>query len=56
MHDWITDAVGNDVSCNRAVLGVRTPWGRIVEQEDYEDYEDSERAAAFDRYLENVTT
>jgi ketosteroid isomerase-like protein len=44
VHDWALDADGNEVYANRAVLFVRTRWGRIVAQEDYED---TERAAAF---------
>jgi ketosteroid isomerase-like protein len=48
VHDWIRGADGNDVYANRAVLMVRTTWGKIRSQEDYED---SERAAALDRHL-----
>ena len=39
---------GKDVYTNRAMLVVRTVWGRIREQEDYED---TERVAAFDHVL-----
>ena len=35
------------VTGTRAVLAVQTRWGKIVRQEDYED---TERVAAFDRY------
>ena len=50
VHDWSPDpATGVDRYCNRAVLFVETRWGRIVAQEDYED---TERAAAFDRVLD----
>jgi ketosteroid isomerase-like protein len=54
-HDWVPgrpglpgwDGVdGHDRYQNRAVLYVRTRWGKIVA---HEDFEDSERAAAFDR-------
>ena len=45
VHDWALDASGDEVYANRAVLWVRARWGRIVEQEDYED---TERVAAFD--------
>lgn len=44
VHHWIA-AEGGDRYNNRAVLFVRTRWGRIVEQEDYED---TVRVAAFD--------
>jgi len=43
--DWIPTAEG-DAYANRAVLMSRLSWGKIREQEDYED---SERVAAFDR-------
>lgn len=48
VHDWIQGPDGADIYANRAVLMVRTSWGRIRSQEDYED---SERAAALDRHL-----
>jgi len=49
-HVWSPDPAGGaDRYCNRAVLFVDTRWGRIVAQEDYED---TERAAAFDRVLD----
>jgi ketosteroid isomerase-like protein len=50
VHDWIVDDAGTELYSNRAVLYVRVKWGRIVEQEDYEDtgrvtaYEDRMRA------------
>ena len=37
---------GGDAYANRAVLMARLSWGKIRDQEDYED---SERVAAFDR-------
>ena len=46
VRDWIIDDKGRDIYSNRAVLMVRARWGRIYEQEDYED---TERVAAFDR-------
>jgi hypothetical protein len=48
VRDWIQGADGSDIYANRAVLMVRTSWGKILSQEDYED---SERAAALDRHL-----
>jgi SnoaL-like domain len=50
VHDWIPDAAkpdnhSPDVYANRAVLFVRTRWGKTV---THEDFEDTERAAAFD--------
>jgi hypothetical protein len=45
-HVWATGPDGEDVYDNRAVLVLDTRWGRIHRQEDYED---TERAAAFDR-------
>jgi ketosteroid isomerase-like protein len=57
-HDWVpgragrpgADGIdGHDRYQNRAVLYVRTRWGRIVA---HEDFEDTERSAAFDRLLE----
>ena len=45
-HDWVPgDPRPYE---NRAVMWVRTRWGRIVE---HEDYEDTERTAAFDAVL-----
>lgn len=53
VHDWIPGDDGSDVYNNRAVLMVRTSWGRVRSQEDYED---SERAAALDRHLATVAS
>jgi ketosteroid isomerase-like protein len=56
-HDWIPGRpdqpgldgeLGHDRYNNRAVLFVRTRWGKIVA---HEDFEDSERAAAYDALL-----
>lgn len=45
VHVWAPHPdSGDDVYTNRAVVMVRTSWGRIRSQEDYED---TERAAAF---------
>lgn len=44
-HVWSPGPDGSDVYNNRAVLLVESRWGRIRRQEDYED---TERAAAFD--------
>lgn len=43
-HVWATGPDGTDAYSNRAVLMVETRWGKIHRQEDYED---TERAAAF---------
>jgi ketosteroid isomerase-like protein len=48
VNDWALDAGGNELYANRAVLVVRSRWGKIVAQEDYED---TERAAALDVHL-----
>jgi ketosteroid isomerase-like protein len=47
VHHWIAGPDGTDVYCNRAVLMVRSAWGKIRSEEDYED---TERVAAFDDY------
>jgi ketosteroid isomerase-like protein len=48
-HNWVPGEAGEpDRYSNRAVLFVTTRWGKIQTQEDYED---SERAAAFDLTL-----
>ncbi|MGB7051211.1 MAG: nuclear transport factor 2 family protein [Acidimicrobiales bacterium] len=47
-HVWIQGRDGRDLYTNRAVLMVRSSWGKIRSQEDYED---CERAAALDRHL-----
>ncbi len=46
--DWAAADDGTDLYCNRAVLFARAVWGKLVEQEDYED---TERITAFDRAL-----
>lgn len=45
-HVWSPGPDGSDVYDNRAVLMIDARWGRIRRQEDYED---TERAATFDR-------
>ena len=45
VHHGIVDDRGDETYSNRAVLMVRTSWGKVREQEDYED---TERVAAFD--------
>ncbi len=45
VHHWVTGPDGEDVYANRAVLWVSTSWGKIGHQEDYED---TEKVAAFD--------
>ncbi len=49
VHHWVIGADGNDKYTNRAVLFVSTRWGKILSQEDYED---TERIAAYDRSLD----
>jgi len=46
VHHWIPGPAGTDVYSNRAVLVVQTVWGKIRNQEDYED---TERVSALDR-------
>ena len=46
VHHWVPGPGGNDLYNNRAVLAVRTSWGKIRRQEDYED---TERVTAFDQ-------
>jgi len=46
VRDWIPVEGGDDAYNNRAVLMARLSWGKIQDQEDYED---SERVSAFDR-------
>lgn len=46
-HVWVPGPDGTDVYDNRAVLMIESRWGKILRQEDYED---TERAAAFDAY------
>jgi ketosteroid isomerase-like protein len=45
VHDWIPGEDGEDLYANRAVLMVSSRWGKIRAQEDYED---SERVAAYE--------
>ena len=46
VHHWVPGPDGHDLYNNRAVLFVHTRWGKILDQEDYED---TERVAAFER-------
>jgi ketosteroid isomerase-like protein len=46
--DRVVDAAGTAVYENRAVLYGRIVWGRIVY---HEDFEDTQKVEAFDRYL-----
>lgn len=52
VHHWVPGAEDADAYNNRAVLFVTTRWGKILEQEDYED---TERVAAFDAALGSRT-
>ena len=45
VHDWIPTEDGPDLYANRAVLFIRTRWGKTI---THEDFEDTERSAAFD--------
>jgi ketosteroid isomerase-like protein len=47
VHHYIADTGGGtDIYANRAVLFLEIRWGRLVR---WEDYEDTERVAAWDR-------
>lgn len=48
VRDWSPGADGQDRYCNRAVLFVESRWGKVLVQEDYED---TQRAEAFDALL-----
>jgi hypothetical protein len=48
-HVWVEGVGGRDQYSNRAVLFVNSVWGKILAQEDYED---TERAAAFGAILD----
>ena len=47
--DHAHDDAGNEVYSNRAVLYGRIRWGRITRQEDFED---THKVEAFDRWLD----
>jgi hypothetical protein len=51
VHDWSEGEDGQDRYNNRAVLWVNSAWGKLSAQEDYED---TERAAAFDALLDRA--
>ena len=52
-HDFIANPTGgDDVYNNRAVLFLEMRWGRLVR---WEDYEDTERVAAWDRQRETTS-
>jgi ketosteroid isomerase-like protein len=50
VHVWSPGDSGGDRYANRAVLFVTSTWGKL---RTHEDYEDTERAAAFDSVLAN---
>ncbi len=52
VHHSMTAADGTVLYANRAVLFVTARWGKLIEQEDYED---TERIAAYDRLLANAS-
>jgi ketosteroid isomerase-like protein len=43
-HVWMADTDGNEIYANRLVMIVQSAWGKVRSQEDYED---TERVAAF---------
>ena len=47
--DHASDGAGNEVYANRAVLYGTIRWGKITRQEDFED---THKVEAFDRWLE----
>jgi ketosteroid isomerase-like protein len=51
-HDFIASPTGDDVYNNRAVLFLELRWGRLIR---WEDYEDTERVAAWDRQRETAS-
>jgi ketosteroid isomerase-like protein len=52
-HDFLVDpTTGDDVYNNRAVAFLELRWGRLVR---WEDYEDTERVAAWDRQRETAS-
>jgi ketosteroid isomerase-like protein len=50
--DMAKDSAGNVVYNNRVVLFARAKWGKVTYQEDFLD---TQRVEAFDRYLESNT-
>lgn len=46
LHDFALDADGGDAYTNRAVAFLELRWGRLIV---WEDYEDTERSAEWDR-------
>ena len=46
VHHWVQGPDGSDVYTNRAVLFATARWGKLLDQEDYED---TERVADYDR-------
>jgi hypothetical protein len=52
VHHWSPGPDGHDRYSNRAILMVHAVWGKIRDQEDYED---TERVATFDRLLTETT-
>jgi len=52
VHHSTTAPDGTVIYANRAVLFVTARWGKLIDQEDYED---TERVAAYDRLLANAS-
>jgi len=50
--DRAVDGAGHEVYANRAVLYGTIRWGKITRQEDFED---TQKVEAFDRWLESQT-
>ncbi len=52
VNDHARDADGNVVYSNRAVIFAKSRWGKIYY---HEAYEDTQKVAEFDRYLERTS-
>ena len=48
VHHGIIDPAGDEIYANRAILMVNLRWAKIQAQEDYED---TERVAAYDELI-----
>jgi ketosteroid isomerase-like protein len=53
VRDFVPGNNGDDVYNNRAVLFLEARWGRLLR---WEDYEDTERVAAWDRATSDTTS
>lgn len=52
LHDFAPGPDGSDAYTNRAVAFLELRWGRLVV---WEDYEDTERSAAWDAYRDQLS-